>query len=279
MSAEHVASQTARDPLDPRAIRHDLIHFGVVTLALSWIPWIVLAAVHADIDSGPGALVFAAAAAGPSLAALGMRGHGRRCPEEFKARWNVRWPVAALLFAGAPALIVAVLAHLGDLNVIPEHASSTIASAGGPLGALAYTLISGPLSEEFGWRGFVQPRLRRTLRVLPTTLVIGSAWVVWHVPLFFVPGTGQHDDGIGSLSGVLFFVGLFPLSYTMLFVSERLRGGVWAAILAHASYNLSEALVPDPNTVATAAKTAVTFLVAALCWILSNGPERSPKRT
>jgi membrane protease YdiL (CAAX protease family) len=76
------------------------------------------------------------------------------------------------------------------------------------------------------------------------TVVLGAAWGLWHVPLFFLDGTGQHDKGLFSQQGFLFFLGLFPLSYTILFVSERLRGGVWAAVLVHAAWNLSEELVP-----------------------------------
>jgi membrane protease YdiL (CAAX protease family) len=65
-----------------------------------------------------------------------------------------------------------------------QHASSVIAGAGGPLGALAYTLLAGPLSEEFGWRGYVQPRLRRHYGRIAVTVPVGAAWGLWHVPLF-----------------------------------------------------------------------------------------------
>lgn len=265
-------SPTIRPTADPTRVGkgprpplwRDLIPFGVLAFGLSWIPWTVLGVLHADIDEGVGALVFAFAATGPSWAALAMRIAGHRRPTEFRTRASWAWPVAAIVLAGSPAVVGAILEHVGDLEILPRHAASTIASVGGPLGALAYTFISGPLSEEFGWRGFMQPRLRRTLRPITTVTVIGAVWGTWHLPLFLLDGTGQHDDGLVSLAGVLFLLTLFPLSYLILFASERLAGGVWAAILAHAAFNLSDALAPDPGKTALVTKTVAFLLLAGI---------------
>lgn len=246
----------------------DLVAFGLITLTISWAPWIVLDRLRVDLDAGAGFVVFALAAAGPSLAALALRIAGRRKPQgaaRTRASWV--WPLAAALLGACPAVVAAALVHTGDLGLLGRHAADTIASVGGPAGALAYTMISGPLSEEFGWRGFVQPRLRLRCGPLRTTLLIGTAWGVWHLPLFVMAGTGQHDIGLTSVDGALFFLVLFPISYLCLFVSERLRGGVWAAIMLHASWNLSEALMPDPSTLATMIKIGLFLAVAAVCWL------------
>ncbi|GAB3743273.1 CPBP family glutamic-type intramembrane protease [Microlunatus parietis] len=50
------------------------------------------------------------------------------------------------------------------------------AGVGGPLAVLAYTLVAGPLAEEFGWRGWLQPRLRQRWSRALTTLVLGTVW-------------------------------------------------------------------------------------------------------
>lgn len=253
------------------AVRRRLVWFLVVCLLLSWTPWIVLGVVGANIDEGFGALVFGLAASGPSLAALVMwlrYRRNERMPRQ--VTWSWKWPLAAVVLGCAPPVLAALL--LG-VSGIPQHASSVIAGAGGPLGALAYTLLAGPLSEEFGWRGYVQPRLRRTYGRIVVTGVLGTAWGLWHLPLFFLDGTGQHDEGLISLEGLLFFLGLFPLTYTILFVSERLRGGVWAAILMHAAWNLSEELIPPLSSTGLWVKFFLTTLTAvsvALFWRRSS---------
>ena len=260
---------------DARAVvGQRLIGFFAVSLLLSWIPWIVLGVVDANVDEGLGALVFALAASGPSLAALVMLLRYRRTDRMPKhVTWSWGWPLTAVVLGCAPPVLAALLM---GVDGIPQHASSVIAGAGGPLGALAYTLIAGPLSEEFGWRGYMQPRLRRYYGRIAATVVLGTAWGLWHVPLFFLNGTGQHDKGLVSLEGLLFFLGLFPLTYTILFVSERLRGGVWAAVLLHAAWNLSEELIPPLSSTGLWVELFLTALIAisvGLLWRRSPQPQ------
>jgi membrane protease YdiL (CAAX protease family) len=238
----------------------DIMRFAAITVAISWVPWAVLGLTHTSIGSGVGFVVFAVAASGPSLAALIMFLSGsRRLPRRVRFVWWL--PIAGILLGAAPAVVAAVCTNFRDLGAIPEHATATIASVGGVFGALAYTLISGPISEEFGWRGFLQPRLLEFLSPMRATFLIAACWGAWHVPLFFLAGTGQHE--LGVLQGCLFFVDLVPLSYLMLLASERLGGGVWVAIAIHAAWNLSEALMPSPSQVASVVETLAFFVMAA----------------
>jgi len=232
-------------PAERGVLRRRLLEFAAVCLVLTWVPWALLGVLGVSVDEGPGLLVFGLAASGPSLAALIMwlwrRGEGR---PGSRTRWSLGTPMVAVLLGGVAPVGAAVLVNLNDLSVIPHHAGSVIAGVGGPLIALAYTLLAGPVAEEFGWRGYVQPRLRQSYSRITTTVMLGAAWGLWHVPLFFLPGTGQHDKGLFTQQGLEFFLGLFPLTYLMLFVTERLRGGVPAAILMHAAWNLTDELVP-----------------------------------
>jgi len=253
-------------------MRRRVAGFLAVCLLLSWAPWVVLGVVGANVDEGAGALVFGLAASGPSFAALVMWLKYRRTdPMPRIVTWSWRWPVAAALVGCAPPVLTALL--LG-VDGIPQHASSVIASAGGPLGALAYTLLAGPLAEEFGWRGYLQPRLRHHYGRIAVTAVLGTAWGLWHLPLFFLDGTGQHDKGLFTQQGLLFFLGLFPLTYTILYVSEHLRGGVWAAVLTHATWNLSQELIPELSPTGQWLELSLTTLTAvtvAFSW------RRSPR--
>jgi membrane protease YdiL (CAAX protease family) len=49
-----------------------------------------------------------------------------------------------------------------------------------------YNLLGGPLFEEFGWRGFLQPRLQRVLPPWIAAISVGIMWAAWHLPLFLV---------------------------------------------------------------------------------------------
>jgi len=97
------------------------------------------------------------------------------------------------------------------------------------------TIVFG-FGEEFGWRGFMFPRLcRRGLRF--AFIVGGLIWFAWHVPLMLVlPGTGdftlwQHAFNIvmlaiGSVCSFVFFAYVYAKS-----------GTIWVASFAHAVMN------------------------------------------
>ena len=66
-----------------------------------------------------------------------------------------RWLPPALLLGAAPAVVAAFVDGTLDLAV----AGDRTATIGGPLMVIGFVLLTGPLSEEFGWRGYLQKRL------------------------------------------------------------------------------------------------------------------------
>ncbi|NLN86173.1 MAG: CPBP family intramembrane metalloprotease [Syntrophomonadaceae bacterium] len=46
---------------------------------------------------------------------------------------------------------------------------------------------SGPVLEEFGWRGYALPKLQAKYSPLKSSLILGFMWAVWHCPQFLVP--------------------------------------------------------------------------------------------
>ena len=63
-----------------------------------------------------------------------------------------------------------------------------------------YNLLGGPLFEEFGWRGFLQPRLQQLLPPWAATIAVGILWAAWHLPLFLVPWTSASPLVLPSSS-------------------------------------------------------------------------------
>jgi membrane protease YdiL (CAAX protease family) len=242
--------------------RRQLAWFAVLCLLISWVPLAALAVTGVDAYSGSALVVFTLATSGPTLAALLMwLWHRRQLPRR-RVRVIAWWPLLSILLGAAPMLLVSALANWNELEVIPVHAASMMASVGGPLAVLAYTFLAGPLSEEFGWRGYVQPRLRTALGRAQTAVLLGSAWALWHVPLFFLVGTGQHETGLLTFQGAVFFVTCLPLSYIILFAYEHLEGGVWSAVLIHAAWNATDALVPAVDDTGQVLRLVLTLALA-----------------
>lgn len=91
-------------------------------------------------------------------------------------------------------------------------------------------LILGPLSEEFGWRGFLQKRVNSEFNPIIGSLVIGATWSLWHLPLFFMLGTSQHDFNMPFLP---FMIAVTSSSFIYTYVYIKSNSSMFSALLLH----------------------------------------------
>lgn len=242
--------------------------YFALALGWSWAFWML----HAARGTGNPAVspLFLLGGAGPLLAALALT-HLRDAPPVRREFWlrivdprRIRgawWAVALLLHPAIVALAFASDAALGGALPKPriEHAS---------LGAVAtlvfFVFWFGPLPEEIGWRGYAQERLRARMTPLVASLVLGSVWALWHVPLFFVPDTFQAGLGFGSPRSWIFLLSMVPLSVLITWVWEKTRRSTLSAALVHFSGNLCGALLPKSDRVAA---LELAWLCVGAAWI------------
>jgi uncharacterized protein len=87
--------------------------------------------------------------------------------------------------------------------------------------------------EEFGWRGYLLPRLA-PLGSLPAAMLVGLIWGFWHAPVIVLDG--YNYPGYPWL-GVLMMM-LLCVLLSIIFAWLRFRSGsVWPSTLAHAALN------------------------------------------
>jgi membrane protease YdiL (CAAX protease family) len=108
-------------------------------------------------------------------------------------------------------------------------------------------LTTGPIGEEFGWRGYLLPRfLRRFSSPIGATLVLGVLWSIWHYPLYWNSVFATVAGGLNFTISVL----CFSVLMTVLFAFTR--GSVFWAIVMHWTVNTAEptvqAMFPDLRT-------------------------------
>jgi membrane protease YdiL (CAAX protease family) len=101
------------------------------------------------------------------------------------------------------------------------------------------------------------------MTALRASLVLGSVWSLWHVPLFFVPGSFQAELGPGSPRSWIFLAVPIPLSVLMTWVYNNTARSTLSAVLIHFSGNLCGALLPKTDRVA-ALEVGLLALAAAL---------------
>lgn len=106
-----------------------------------------------------------------------------------------------------------------------------------------FTFWFGPLPEEIGWRGFAQERISGKVGLHAGSVLLGCVWALWHLPLFFVPGTFQYELGIGHARFWVFMLSMVPLSVIMGWAWIHTRRSTLGAALIHFSGNFASVLV------------------------------------
>lgn len=108
------------------------------------------------------------------------------------------------------------------------------------LGSFLPLLFLGPLSEEIGWRGYALPRLQTRWNALTSSLILGLVWALWHLPLFLMVGTSQHELGLPFI-GFLISMIANSIFYTSLY--NNTKQSLWSAILLHWLYTYAAQVV------------------------------------
>ena len=229
--------------------KHPISIFFGLTFVLSWFPWYMRIA--------PEVLTM-----GPSIAAFilvliigGKRGFVDLI-RPF-GRWRASlglWGIA--VFGMAVLYLIGLGIHLllggeappftmirEELNLIPLY-----------LVLVVLMPWNGPVGEEFGWRGYVLPKLQNKYGPLTASLVIGTIWGIWHLPTFFAP--------LGVLSAMVSAVGLvFIIPYTLTTIANSIfmtwlynktkASALIAGIVWHAAINFwAPPILSDSSLVA-----------------------------
>lgn len=141
-----------------------------------------------------------------------------------------------------------------------------------------YNLLGGPLFEEPGWRGFLQPRLEEILPPWVAAISVGAMWAAWHTPLFFVTWT--------SASPVSFLLIEIGASILIAFALNSAGKAILVAILMHAAFNASSRFIgpflgQTPTRSRPSAEMLLAFAylsVAAVIILCTHGRLRSSAR-
>jgi membrane protease YdiL (CAAX protease family) len=93
--------------------------------------------------------------------------------------------------------------------------------------------------EEFGWRGYLLPRLIDLLGPWPGLLLSGLIWGFWHAPLILLAG---YEYPKHPILGVPLFMVTCMLVGTLFGWLRLVSGSVFASTIAHAAFNAIAAL-------------------------------------
>ena len=270
---------------DARDVAHiALPGFFLLTFALTWTAWLAPAALAAPGSAGffgLGGPVFLLGVFAPAFVALALTayGEGRVGVARLLARIG-RWQVGARLYLFAigymaATKLLAALIHRIAMGAWPPFGDTPL-----PL-MLGAILVStwAQAGEEVGWRGYALPRLATHLGLGGASVLLGVIWALWHLPLFFLQGSGSDGQ-----SFPIYLLHVTALSVAMSWLYWKTEGSLLLVMLMHASVNNTTGIVPaampiavDPmsfeGTLVAWVTVGVSSVVAALLLFRMRGAE------
>jgi membrane protease YdiL (CAAX protease family) len=143
---------------------------------------------------------------------------------------NFGWKVwlAIFLVLGLSNFIIWFVPPLFGVERIPSNLPNIFIF---PL-FLLYMTIFGGGQEEIGWRGYILPFLEKRYGLIFGSLILGTIWATWHIPLFFTPGTHQ-----GQINFFAYLLHLIGLSWFFSWVVEASGNRLLSGLIAHGAMN------------------------------------------
>jgi len=221
--------------------RNQLVLFLALTFIISWIPWYL---------GGDGFFTWGVSAAGLIVVAVADGKQGLRVMTRRLGRWRASpmlWAVAVLV--PVAMVIVAIGIHALSGGETPPFTLWKEEWYLTPVLALILlTPFGGPGGEEyFGWRGYAQAKLLERWgqwSPLIASVVIGTAWGVWHLPEFFNPLSTQYALGMAFF--VPFIVTEIAASIVITWLYIKTGGSVLiAGVVYHLMIDMSSTALID----------------------------------
>jgi len=252
--------------------RHRLVGFLVITYSFTWSVQVAILTTGMEPTWTLSILIGFGAFGPPVGAGVVVWASGgslhKWLSQVVKWRIGARWWAVAIflplvILTAGSALFVAFGGPI-DLDSFPF--------VGIYIFVMAWGIVWGGGQEELGWRGFMLPLLQEKYSALVSSLIVGVAWAVWHLPLLLNANT---THGGWSLSQqAIWIVTILTGSVLWTWMYNSTEGSVLAVAVFHAGINAMgvfhpadiEALapggVPDPWLNFLAEVTGAVPLVA-----------------
>jgi membrane protease YdiL (CAAX protease family) len=259
--------------------------FIAITFGWAWLLWgywVFAMPPGGVVISAPFLATALAGGLAPSIAGLAVSywrdgREGVMAPLRSLRHWRVGLPLLLTAALLVPAISLVSILLQGWL-VGPLHAPD-----GAIIGAAMVWPVMAALGEEFGWRGFLLPRLAGTMRLVPAAVLVGLIWGVWHLPADYV-----GLKGYGDLFWLAFLINgplvLTGHSMVMAWLWRETGGSLFVSVLYHASITACAMLSPTagsegwPGIAAAGTGALVVWGAAVLLFRSPRGESKASER-
>jgi len=220
--------------------------FPVLYIGWAYLFWLPVVVSETSVWTYPNIVFLLVGGSSPLLAGLVLiwTNHGREGLADLRRRLlnlgriSRRWLVIVVLFYPLFNLTAAGVAFLTGFTAEPlEFISSDRLFEPGALFFLLAVALLFPAIEEIGLRGYWFDELQARWSALVSSLVLGTVWALWHVPLLYMPG---YYDGTTFQPELWWFLpSIILTAFIGTWVYNNTARSVLAVIILHFFGNLT----------------------------------------
>lgn len=230
--------------------------FFVFTFIWTWLFYFAIIVLGLDPYQGTGMILLICGGCSPTFVAISMMLTTYKNEEKIDylkrtyqlKRIGVKWwffiillfPVIFAVSIGTDLLTGGILPGMTNLRAVITSPISFI-----PLILLSF--MSGPFSEEFGWRGFALDPLLGRFGFTKGSVLLGFVWGVWHLPLYFMPQTWHGQMGFQFAGFPTFILMSIGLAIIMSLVYVSTNRSILSALLMHLFSNFTAQLLAETS--------------------------------
>jgi membrane protease YdiL (CAAX protease family) len=264
----------------------NLVIFFIATFIWTWVFYIPIAVSGNSQYEMPWMILLICGGMGPSLVGVAMvlltydkeqrRDYWRRC---FSLRrihllwWVVIFLIFPVIFVVSTAIDMALGGSMPGMDQLKSlMANPTI----WPLAAFI-SFMSGPWSEEFGWRGYALEPIIKHFGTIPGSMGLGVIWAVWHLPLYFM-SDGWHAEMGFKLAGFwTFIVSNVALSLIMTWVYLNTNRSILSGMMLHFTSNFTAQLIAPSSDRVEVIYTVLMVTIGVIGCTLLNRWTQLPR--
>lgn len=225
--------------------KHEIIVYLIMTFLFTWIFWIIA---FTSTSLSLNGLFRIVGSFIPSIMSIifagyyyGVNGIKKLLKKLTIWRINLLFYAFVFLYTAMSIYIPSFICSIIGVNY-KIHINNNISSfqLTSPLTILicffAVMIFGGPVGEELGWRGFVLPKLQKKLNPLISSIILGTIWASWHIPMFYFRVPGYDISFISYLLETIWLTILFTWLY------NSTKGSLLIVILYHSFDNFVMAI-------------------------------------
>lgn len=256
--------------------------FLALTFLWTWAFYAPLAVGHHSPYEMPWQILLILGGMGPSVVGVSLvlltcsaeqrRDYWQRC-FSVKRIQPQAWLVILLLFPALAAASVALDLLLGGSLPGMEQWMGLMANPFmWPLAAFI-SFMSGPWSEEFGWRGYALDRFLERFGALRGSIALGLIWAVWHLPLYAMPATWHGQMGFKPAGFWSFVAENAGVALIMTWIYLASNRSILSGMLLHFTSNFTGQLIAPSSDQFEVIHTGLLLVVGlAVCLFAVRRP-------